>query len=262
MKKLSIWIMEHIQKENWFSHFVMFLTTVIGILIALELDQFRERKSDAAKAELYRIRLNNELKMNKAQVISNKLAVLRAYTVIEISRSYSATDHGDYFVPKQLIDSLLTLDMGFKDLIIIKAIDKDMLFVEFEFSVTDNTLNFDSWEATKASNVLQSLMPLEVFHYSSAYKALNSNLAGTPKEFLKMVEVMMIDNELSDEERIELLRSLRRLIMDFYQKEQAVSQCLREIKSIGENGNIIEELIEPNDSTLLSNKVKSFLVDF
>ncbi len=262
MKKLVSWIIEHMRKENWFSHFIMFLTTVVGILIALELDQWREDNSEAAKAELYRLRLNNELKMNKAQVISNKLAALRAYTVIEISRSYSATDQGDYFIPKQLVDSLLTLDVGFKDLITIKAIDKDMLFVEFSFSVTDNTLNFDTWEATKASNVLQSLMPLEVFHYSSAYKALNSNLGGSPKEFLKMVGDMMNDNELSDNERIELLQALRRLIMDSYEKEQAVSQCLREVALIGKDGDIIEELTEPNDSTLLSGRVESILAEF
>jgi hypothetical protein len=244
-----------IQSENWFTHSISLATTILGILIALALDQYKEQRSEAKKIELYRIRLNNELKNNKQQIILDKHSLLRAHAIIEISRTYTATESGDYLIPKKLVDSLLTIDMGFKDLLTIHKEDADMLFVDFDLSFKPCVLSFDSWEAMKASNVLQSLNPTEVFHYSSVYSILKINLGKTGQEFLKRTEDMKADDQITETEKKEMLESIKLLIFDANKKESAIETCLQQLKATKSMERELE-IDEPIDTTAIAERIK------
>jgi len=81
---LKNWLSQKIKNENWFSHGVMFITTILGILIALELDKNREEADKAQKLNQYRTRLDNELKINKGYLIGMKEWLQHDYVLLEM----------------------------------------------------------------------------------------------------------------------------------------------------------------------------------
>jgi len=238
------WLWQKIKNENWFSHGVMFITTILGILIALELDKNREEANKSQKLNQYRTRLNNELKVNKETLIGVKEWLQHDYVLLEMEDDLTQ-ENGELIISKPKLDSVYRLDSAFRSLI---TINRELPGNRVSINTIKHTrifnLTLDTWEALKGSDVLQEMTPKELLSYTKIFNSINSfngyySGAWAKSDFMTKPKLMEV---------ILNLEGFENLI------ENTLSELKKERNSTGQ----VIEIPEPQDTSKLSQKIREF----
>jgi hypothetical protein len=220
--KFNDWLIHNLRHENWFSHLIMFFTTVLGILIALQLDKGREEVAQKEKLDMFRIRLNNELKINKTNLINKKLSLLRTYAILEISLDKVKQPDGQYLISRHLADSLIQLDSSFQDLILNRTeLPNDQLSVGFNLNLINSNTASDTWQAVKGSDIIQQLNPLELIQYTNIYQILQSQV--NLEDVYTIFKESSAHEGLSNAMQREVMQLLEEKIFILYNQDTSLS---------------------------------------
>lgn len=164
---------------DWQNHSITFISTIIGILIAFQLEDWRENREEQAKIDKAEISLINELNRNKvgleATIKINKDWLL--YADFIMSHTYD-----DYLAcTQQELDSAIQVHpTRFSNSNFIRKLDPSTNLYGMSFEV-DVSFIFQietaTWEAVKSSGTLNFIEQSNVFWYVKTYKELERRLS-------------------------------------------------------------------------------------
>ena len=238
------WLWQKIKNENWFSHVVMFVTTILGILIALELDKSREQADKSQKLNQYRIRLDNELKVNKGSLIEIKEWFQHDYILVEMY-DYVANEKGELIIIKSKLDSLYQLDSAFRSLITVnQELPGNRVSIINKPHVRTGNMTLDTWEALKGSDILQELTPKELLSYTKIFHSINS--------FNSYYTSALAKSDFMTKHK------LMELILNLEGFEILIGNTLSELKDERSSTGQVFEIPEPQDTSKLSRKIREF----
>jgi hypothetical protein len=167
------------QPIDWHNHVITFISTIIGILIAFQLEDWRESREEQIKINKAELSLINELERNKVgleNIIKQNKHWL-SYADFIFSHTYD--DH--LACTPQELDSISQAHPGrFVRSSFVKALDKTTNLYQMDFKV-DVSFIFQietaTWEAVKSSGTLNYIEQGNVFWYVKTYKELERRLS-------------------------------------------------------------------------------------
>jgi hypothetical protein len=167
------------KKIDWTNHTIGFASTIIGILIAFQLEDWRESREEVAKIKKAELSLVAELQRNRAgleNVVKENNDWL-AYANFMFSHLYD--DH--LACTKQELDSIKNVyPERFGKATFVRKISRAVNLYNCPFEV-DRYFIFqvetDAWEAAKSSGILNYLDQQRVFWYVKTYKEIERRLS-------------------------------------------------------------------------------------
>ena len=167
------------QPIDWHNHTITFVSTIIGILIAFQLEDWRESREEQTKINKAEVSLVNELERNKIGletiIKGNKDWLLYADFIM----SHTYDDH--LACTQQELDSAIKVHpTRFSKSTFIKKLDTTTNLYGMSFEV-DVPFIFQietaTWEAVKSSGTLNFIEQNHVFWYVKTYKELERRLS-------------------------------------------------------------------------------------
>ena len=164
---------------DWHNHTITFVSTIIGILIAFQLEDWRESREEQTKINKAEVSLVNELERNKIGletiIKGNKDWLLYADFIM----SHTYDDH--LACTQQELDSAIKVHpTRFSKSTFIKKLDTTTNLYGMSFEV-DVPFIFQietaTWEAVKSSGTLNFIEQNHVFWYVKTYKELERRLS-------------------------------------------------------------------------------------
>lgn len=164
---------------DWHNHTITFVSTIIGILIAFQLEDWRENREEQSKINKAELSLVNELERNKIGletiIKGNKDWLLYADFIM----SHTYDDH--LACTQQELDSAIKMHpTRFSKSTFIKKLDTTTNLYGMSFEV-DVPFIFQietaTWEAVKSSGTLNFIEQNHVFWYVKTYKELERRLS-------------------------------------------------------------------------------------
>lgn len=164
---------------DWQNHIITFVSTIVGILIAFQLENWRENREEQIKIKKAEVSLINELERNKIgleNIIKENKDWL-SYADFIFSHTYD--DH--LACSQQELDSISKVyPSRFTRNSFIKALTKTTNLYQMSFEV-DIPFIFQietaTWEAVKSSGTLNYIEQGNVFWYVKTYKELERRLS-------------------------------------------------------------------------------------
>lgn len=164
---------------DWHNHTITFISTIIGILIAFQLEDWRENREEQTKINKAETSLVNELERNKigleTSIKENKDWLLYADFIL----SHTYDDH--LACTQQALDSAIKMHpTRFSNSNFIRKFDQTTNLYGMSFEV-DIPFIFQietaTWEAVKSSGTLNFIEQSHVFWYVKTYKELERRLS-------------------------------------------------------------------------------------
>lgn len=164
---------------DWHNHAITFISTIIGILIAFQLEDWRENREEQTKINKAESSLVNELERNKIGletiIKQNKDWLLYADFIM----SHTYDDH--IACTQQELDSAIKMyPTRFSNSKFIKKLNQTTNLYGMSFEV-DVPFIFQietaTWEAVKSSGTLNFIEQSHVFWYVKTYKELERRLS-------------------------------------------------------------------------------------
>ncbi len=164
---------------DWHNHTITFISTIIGILIAFQLEDWRENREEQAKINKAELSLLNELKRNKVGL----------ETTIKINKDWllyadfiTSHTYDDYLAcTQQELDSAIKMHpTRFSNSNFIKKLDQTTNLYGMSFEVDVHfifQIETATWEAVKSSGTLNFIEQSHVFWYVKTYKELERRLS-------------------------------------------------------------------------------------
>ena len=226
MKKLKNWWVSF-KSENWLSHIITFVGTILGIIVGLQMENSISEKRDYEKVEAYKKLVDLELLNNQKYFIVSKNEYKAAYELLSFIRKERL--QSPFSAPTEKIDSLINIDDLFKSMIIILKQNQGKTDFSIEINFATNPIITQAWEAFKISGLLNELDPMTVLMYSRTYVVINTNIFNKDfksiffEEFLKAVT----DKKLSESELDKLIEQLESVRLEVDIKIENINQCLQ-----------------------------------
>lgn len=187
IKKLNI---------DWTNHFIAFLATVIGIIIAFSLEDWNDSRKEKEAVHQAMNSLKSELKSN-FEIINNNLNRLPKFTGLNrVILKYRISDIPDdlkviLVCSKNQFDSLRQIYQNeiSEESIIQKAGDSKITFYTYWDGFFPERLNFDNWEAVKSSGLLYKFKHGQMITINRVYSHLQRNPSGVSEDDIVLMQV-------------------------------------------------------------------------
>lgn len=166
------------KKIDWGNHTIGFVSTVIGILIAFQLEDWREGREEQEKIDKAELSLVNELQRNKTGL--ENIVKENNDWLIYVDFLFSHT-HDDLLActPEELDSVKRVYPERFAHTTFVRRLNRttnlysNMLAVDRYFIFQVET---DAWEAAKSSGILNYIDQQRVFWYVKTYKEIERRL--------------------------------------------------------------------------------------
>lgn len=164
---------------DWQNHIITFISTIVGILIAFQLEDWRENREEQIKINKAEISLINELERNK---IGLEGTIKENKDWLSYADFIFSHTHDDYLAcSQQELDSIRKVYPGrFTRNKFVNVLNKTTNLYQMSFEV-DVPFIFQietaTWEAVKSSGTLNYIEQGNVFWYVKTYKELERRLS-------------------------------------------------------------------------------------
>jgi hypothetical protein len=168
-------------KADWTNHLIGFIATILGILIAFELQDWQETRKENEKLELGIQSLKLEITANRELIKSGleKFKYFNGYTNLIVR--HLKTD-STIIYPISRWDSLIS---NYPDIFlesnIIKQVGPNDIEIKFKVPVDffPPKIYTDNWEAVKSSGLLNTFPQDKLVKFIRLYSELNRNWTGS-----------------------------------------------------------------------------------
>jgi hypothetical protein len=249
IKKLG----DRIKTENWWRHLLTFTGTVIGIIIALELDKRKENLEEQEKLASFLTMVDNELLINRGLIHAEQIGLETNLAMVNWSKG-KLMKSGNIKASILEVDSLMKKIPKLRERIIrIKTISSDTAIFTTELVFEGEAqLYLDAWELVKSSGLVARMNPFTVYQYMEIYKQIGSknNLVSQTK-FLDIYTESWSDNVLQDDELLIIKEYLEILISIAKSRVDLIDFTRKNIEGFNNASNFKKIIIDPNDSLKL-----------
>lgn len=164
---------------DWQNHIITFVSTIVGILIAFQLENWRENREEQNKINKAEVSLINELERNKIGLENIIKENKHWLSYADFIFSHTHDDH--LACSQRELDSVSKIyPSRFTRTTIIKPLNKTTNLYRMDFRV-DVPFIFQietaTWEAVKSSGTLNFIEQGNVFWYVKTYKELERRLS-------------------------------------------------------------------------------------
>lgn len=187
-------------KIDWKNHSIAFLSSLLGLFIAFQIQDWQDKRRDNEKAIKTMRALKNELIYNKEllerQLESVSIWVENTEFFLEKSQHQELRENEIYATQKE-IDSCIKRNVKFtyrmKNIQLIKKVNDTLNIYKADWIVFDisfHPLVTNQWQAAKSSGALSYMQQEQLALFSKAYEWIEKDLG--KKEFLES-EVLFYD---------------------------------------------------------------------
>ena len=192
-------------KIDWINHFVAFLSALLGIFIAFQLQDYQEHRQEKEKLQITINAIRKEIK-NNMEIYSANIDDLSDwldyYHLGKLVR-----ENGEVGIPRsefekmkskapKRVDSWLTLDLG-KDSILIH--NDESMVIRLDVA-PQNGISTSSWQAGLYSGILTRLDSKKLTLLTNIYEWINKDIGLNEREFY---ESLIIKSKFDDLKKIE-----------------------------------------------------------
>ena len=181
---------------DWLNHTITFFSTILGIIIALALDDWNERRKEQQSIRTAIESLKGEMETN-IQTIKENLSNLKSFSGFNSAIvKFRVGDIGDDLIAfmhctKEEFDSLRAIYPNeLSDESIIGKPKNSKLIVRGEwFGLIPGNLSFYNWDAVKSSGILYRFEHDQIVTFSRLYGAMDRDYAGVSSDDLVIMQV-------------------------------------------------------------------------
>lgn len=167
-----------LKKIDWSNHTIGFVSTIIGILIAFQLEEWRENHDEQARIDKAELSLVTELQRNKAGLEN---VVKENHDWLAYANFMFAHLRNDKLAcTQQELDSISKVyPERFDNVTFLRKLNRTENLYNFSFEVDRHfifQIETDAWAAAKSSGILNFMEQENVFWYVKTYKELERKL--------------------------------------------------------------------------------------
>lgn len=175
--------MNSIKKNiDWINHFVAFISSVVGIFIAFQLDDWQQNREEKEKERITLSAIKKELETN-GEILKNNIKTISTWIDYQnfVARHDRVKGTTDQIVcsPTQVNKLLDKTPRKLGDLKLVKMIN-DTLGIYFvgviHLNISLQGISTNNWEAAKYSGILNNFDHDQISALTAIYSLLNKDL--------------------------------------------------------------------------------------
>lgn len=165
-------------KVDWTNHIVGFVSTLLGIFIAFQLDDWQDRRAQEARTEINLQAIKKEIE-NNITIYKNNISKLSQFVeYYDVIMSCRREPTG-MILSESKLNSLRLKNERFNDIKFLKKLN-DTLSVYTEpvlvFDLVPEVISTDNWEAAKSSGILNHIDQSRMALLTGIYNWTNKDL--------------------------------------------------------------------------------------
>lgn len=189
MKTFKLPSMKHF-KVDWTNHIVGFVSTLLGIFIAFQLDDWQDRKAQEERIEITLGAIKKEVDSNIAIYKINISKLSQWIEYCEFIQNHS-NENGEVISTESALNSIKIKNQHrFKDLKVLKKHNDSLNVYKIDLMLdvlpeTDKSTN--NWEAAKSSGILNYMDHSRMAQLTQIYDWINKDLGVSDSDIYKNI---------------------------------------------------------------------------